>query len=702
MGRFVLRAWHLFAAATALAIPPPDPVLVQLHRPPEQTPNEKTVRDANVASAAAQSDAAKASLTAGLACTATLCKGKTAAELYEMFQYEFPRLPIIHNAPLNKASQIGDDTDLWTTIHNQYLQNVIQRYVLDEESQANMVNEGYIMVHYLGYTDFKNINFPTLRESNDRMIYLANNWAKKDCGNFQYGTVTYVINPIYSDKFFVAPCDTGAHHPDRAGWPAGNPKVALGTMADFDHVAVQHLKIYNYKLEGAFNDWYTPNGGAPNPACQGKSYCYFEIEWSGSAWLPESLLYIIAKAGDTGVGKGLGLFGTAEGAALQTWMQKSARPLVWADGDHSGILLDPVVDWYGYNGQKYIVDADRTFWNSAWKAKTVFATLYSSATSHLKMEYRSYFTKDICDNDEKDPGKMIMGVLTTDKLCVFWAWTGGSPTDPILNQQWVGPSSDTANTILFRHSCNNNVCSKCLDLSNNGDTTNGNAIDIYDCTGGQPQQWQYDTSTSQIQYLANPKKCLDIPGGDMRNGVTLQIWDCNDETSQQWIGAGAFQYQSKKDSTKCIDLFGADTTNGKRIEIWDCVAPPPPPPTPPTPATPTPPPSPHFSQQWLGPNSDTGDTILFKDACAGDPLVCSKCLDLSNDGNTTNGNPIDIWDCDSGIPQQWQFNTSDGTIRYKNDTKKCIDVPGGDFTNGNSEWAVVPILPIPAEACSYC
>jgi hypothetical protein len=82
----------------------------------------------------------------------------------------------------------------------------------------------------------------------------------------------------------------------------------------------------------------------------------------------------------------------------------------------------------------------------------------------------------------------------------------------------------------------------------------------------------------------------------MRNGVTLQISDCNDETSQQWTGAGAYQWSSNKDkdSTKCIDLFGADTTNGTRIEIWDCVALP----------------SPHFSQQWLGPNSEPDDGDL--------------------------------------------------------------------------------------------
>jgi hypothetical protein len=403
---------------------PADPKLVQLHRPPEQTPIEKEVRHSNVASAPQKSAAATVALTAGLACDAALCKGMTAEQLYDVLQYEFPRLPFIHNIPMNSEEDHGDDTDLWTTLHNGYLQNVIQRFVLStEESRSNMIDEGRVMEIELNYPAFKNPNFPTLREANDRMIYAANNWEKKDCGNFQYGALTLALNPLYDDKFFVAPADTGAH-PQTSG-------VELGTLRDFDHVVAQHLQLYRYNMSEMFDSWYEQK---PAPSCTGANYCYFEVEWSGSAWLPESLLYIIAKAGNLDE-QHTGLFGTQQGSALQTWMQKSRRPLVWADGDNSGMLLDPVVDWLGYNGKKYIVDADRTFWTNAWKANTSFPTLYSSAASHLKMEYRSYFTKDICENDEKYAGKMVMGVLTTDKLCVFWQW-GAKGLSNKLGSKW--------------------------------------------------------------------------------------------------------------------------------------------------------------------------------------------------------------------------------------------------------------------------
>jgi hypothetical protein len=49
--------------------------------------------------------------------------------------------------------------------------------------------------------------------------------------------------------------------------------------------------------------------------------------------------------------------------------------------------------------------------------------------------------------------------------------------------------------------------------------------------------------------------------------------------------------------------------------------------------------------------------------------------------DTTNGNTIQIWDCNDQKNQQWYF---DGLyIRSGINDQKCIDVPGGDYTNGN-------------------
>jgi hypothetical protein len=126
---------------------------------------------------------------------------------------------------------------------------------------------------------------------------------------------------------------------------------------------------------------------------------------------------------------------------------------------------------------------------------------------------------------------------------------------------------------LFKGACTGDPakCTKCLDLSNNGKTDNGNPIDIWDCDGGTPQQWQFNTDDGTIRYKADTTKCIDIPGGDMTNGNKLQIWDCDSSKKtlgQQWQGGGTYQYQSKMNANKCIDLYGGNSSDGNGIEIW--------------------------------------------------------------------------------------------------------------------------------------
>ena len=125
----------------------------------------------------------------------TEIKRMGVSELFALLEWEFKRLPLTHNAPLKDAAKINDDTKMMTTLTNGYLQNVAQRYLLGVESKKNLINEGSIMVEYLGCTPFAVEDQPTLREANSRIFYLANNLGKTDAGNFQYGEVTYVIHP---------------------------------------------------------------------------------------------------------------------------------------------------------------------------------------------------------------------------------------------------------------------------------------------------------------------------------------------------------------------------------------------------------------------------------------------------------------------------------------------------------------------------
>jgi len=61
-------------------------------------------------------------------------------------------------------------------------------------------------------------------------------------------------------------------------------------------------------------------------------------------------------------------------------------------------------------------------------------------------------------------------------------------------------------------------------------------------------------------------------------------------------------------------------------------------------------------------------------------LQSGKCLDLPG-GDTTNGNKLWVWDCNGKNTQTWQF--FENQLIYLGDTRKCVDLPGGATTNGN-------------------
>lgn len=56
-----------------------------------------------------------------------------------------------------------------------------------------------------------------------------------------------------------------------------------------------------------------------------------------------------------------------------------------------------------------------------------------------------------------------------------------------------------------------------------------------------------------------------------------------------------------------------------------------------------------------------------------------KCLNLV-DGNTTNGNRVNVWDCNGQDDQKWIWKN--GNFVFKKDQTKCLDVPGGNFAAG--------------------
>ena len=124
------------------------------------------------------------------------------------------------------------------------------------------------------------------------------------------------------------------------------------------------------------------------------------------------------------------------------------------------------------------------------------------------------------------------------------------PPNPLLHQQWLGPSPDTKQTILFKADT-----TKCVELSG-GNTENGTPILINTCNNAKQQQWYYNHFESgYVYYAGDQSKCIDLPGSDVTNGNKLQIWDClvgpPAPPNQQWWGGGSFQFLSSVNKDKC-------------------------------------------------------------------------------------------------------------------------------------------------------
>jgi len=116
-----------------------------------------------------------------------------------------------------------------------------------------------------------------------------------------------------------------------------------------------------------------------------------------------------------------------------------------------------------------------------------------------------------------------------------------------------------------------NQWKKCLDLPG-GDDTNGNKLQLWDCTGASNQQWHF--ADGRLYLVQNSNKCVDLPGNDYTNGNQLEIWDCNDQPQQQWEydpTMGTVYLASSSDASKCVDANQGGQVNGAAAQIWDCL-----------------------------------------------------------------------------------------------------------------------------------
>jgi endo-1,4-beta-xylanase len=71
--------------------------------------------------------------------------------------------------------------------------------------------------------------------------------------------------------------------------------------------------------------------------------------------------------------------------------------------------------------------------------------------------------------------------------------------------------------------------------------------------------------TGQIRSTASGR-CVDVPGSSTTDGTAVQLWDCNGQSNQQWTQTSAGEL--KVSGNKCLDAGG--TANGAKIQIYSC------------------------------------------------------------------------------------------------------------------------------------
>ncbi len=105
---------------------------------------------------------------------------------------------------------------------------------------------------------------------------------------------------------------------------------------------------------------------------------------------------------------------------------------------------------------------------------------------------------------------------------------------------------------------------KCMD-SQGASSSNGTNIVLWQCNGGNNQQWLMD-EMGRFHSAMNYNKCLDIEGANPSNGANVILWQCHNNLNQQWYWDG--NSILSKMNGKAIDVEWASSSNGANILMW--------------------------------------------------------------------------------------------------------------------------------------
>jgi hypothetical protein len=203
------------------------------------------------------------------------------------------------------------------------------------------------------------------------------------------------------------------------------------------------------------------------------------------------------------------------------------------------------------------------------------SNLYSKVMHDNSVDGRAYGFSydDVSDKyaptiDEADP---VSASMTVGPL------TGGSSQPPKASPS-TGPSTDgsssdkpsTDGSSSDKPSTATGTFikgpgGKCVDVS--GDDTGGNGarVQLWTCRDGMADE-HWTRSGTTVRTLG---RCLDVAGGATTDGSAVQLYDCNGSGAQQWVARPDGSLRNTG-SGRCLQPVGGATRDGTRLEIRGC------------------------------------------------------------------------------------------------------------------------------------
>ncbi|KAJ3170472.1 hypothetical protein HDU87_008766 [Geranomyces variabilis] len=120
-------------------------------------------------------------------------------------------------------------------------------------------------------------------------------------------------------------------------------------------------------------------------------------------------------------------------------------------------------------------------------------------------------------------------------------------------------SANAAVTVSLKNSFG-----KCLDIPYDGQEQ-GQALQVYDCNGGDSQQWTIGDGTT-FRVTSSSGLCLDTRGNGAGE-TPADLWECNNSAGQLWHWAGHSLVNSYD---YCLDTRGNTGDSGAPVDLWEC------------------------------------------------------------------------------------------------------------------------------------